>query len=96
MPAGIVDLLVVSEHVLRYEPGEIAFVENVAAGEAFKRETVRKNATLNSTLTSTLSSIQTERDRQTSDRFNCSSRCRTPRIRAHLPESAVRLPTVRW
>ena len=70
MPAGIVDLLVVREHVLRYEPGEIAFVENVAAGEAFKRETVRKNATLNSTLASTLSSSQTERDRQTSDRFN--------------------------
>lgn len=70
MPAGIVDLLVVREHVLRYEPGEIAFVENVAAGEAFKRETVRKNATLNSTLTSTFSSSQTERDLQTSDRFN--------------------------
>lgn len=70
MPAGIVDLLVVREHVLRYEPGEIAFVENVAAGEVFKRETVRKNATLNSTLTSTLSSSQTKRDLQTSDRFN--------------------------
>src|SRR5260370_28894391 len=32
-PAGIADLLVVREHVLRYEAGEIAFVENVAAGE---------------------------------------------------------------
>jgi hypothetical protein len=70
MPAGIVDLLVVREHVLRYEPGEIAFVENVAAGEVFKRETVRKNATLNSTLVATFSSSQTERDLQTSDRFN--------------------------
>ena len=70
MPAGIVDLLVVREHVIRYEPGEIAFVENVAAGEVFKRETVRKNATLNSTLIATLSSSQTERDLQTSDRFN--------------------------
>jgi hypothetical protein len=70
MPAGIVDLLVVREHVLRYEPGEIAFVENVAAGEAFKRQTVRKNTTQNSTLTSTFSSSQTERDLQTSDRFN--------------------------
>ena len=70
MPAGIADLLVVREHVLRYEPGEIAFVENVAAGEVFKRETTRKNATLNSTLTSTFSSSQTERDLQTSDRFN--------------------------
>lgn len=70
MPAGIADLLVVREHVLRYEPGEIAFVENAAAGEVFKRETVRKNATLNSTFNSTLSSSQTERDLQTSDRFN--------------------------
>jgi hypothetical protein len=70
MPAGIADLLVVREHVLRYEPGEIAFVENVAAGEAFRRQTIRKNTSQNSTLTSTFSSSQTERDLQTSDRFN--------------------------
>ena len=70
VPAGIADLLLVREHVLRYEPGEIAFVENVAAGEVFKRETVRKSATLNSSSTSTFTSNQTERDLQTSDRFN--------------------------
>ena len=69
-PAGIADLLVVREHVLRYEPGEIAFVENVAAGETFKRQTVRKNTTDNSTLTTNFSGSQTERDLQISDRFN--------------------------
>ncbi|MFM0260264.1 hypothetical protein [Paraburkholderia sediminicola] len=70
MPAGIADLLVVREHALRYESGEIAFVENVAAGELFKRQTVRKNTSQNSTLTSIFSGSQTERDLQTSDRFN--------------------------
>jgi hypothetical protein len=69
-PAGIADLLVVREHVLRYEPSEIAFVENVAVGESFKRQTLRKNTTVNSTLTATFSGSETERDLQVSDRFN--------------------------
>jgi hypothetical protein len=69
-PAGIADLLVVREHVLRYEAGEIAFVENVAAGETFNRVTVRKNTTENSTLTTTFSGSETERDLQVSDRFS--------------------------
>ncbi len=68
-PAGIADLLVVREHALRYEPGEIAFVENVARGETFKRHTGRKTTTENSTLTTTFSSSETERDLQTTDRF---------------------------
>ena len=68
-PAGIADLLVVREHVLGYEPGEIAFVENVARGETFKRHTRRKNVTENSTLVTTFSSSQTEHDLQTTDRF---------------------------
>jgi hypothetical protein len=69
-PAGIADLLVVREHVLRYEPGEIAFVENVAQGESFKRQTQRKNTIENSTLTTTFSGSETERDLQSTDRFN--------------------------
>ena len=56
--------------MLRYEAGEIAFVENVAAGETFNRKTVRKNTTENSTLTATFSGSETERDLQVSDRFN--------------------------
>ncbi len=70
LPAGIADLLVVREHVLRYESGEIAFVENIAKGETFKRQTQRKNTTENSTLTTTISGSQTERDLQSSDRFS--------------------------
>lgn len=68
-PAGIADLLVVREHALGYEPGEIAFVENVARGEIFKRNTGRKTTTENSTLTTTISASETERDLQTTDRF---------------------------
>ena len=68
-PAGIADLLVVREHALRYEPVEIAFVENIARGETFKRHTNRKTTTENSTLTTTVSSSETERDLQTTDRF---------------------------
>ena len=69
-PAGIADLLVVRENVLHYEPGEIAFIENVAAAETLERRTQRKNLTENSTLTTSFSSSETERDLQVSDRFN--------------------------
>jgi len=68
-PAGIADLLVVRQHVLGYEPGEIAFVENVAVGETLKRHTRRMDATESSTLTTTITSAETERDLQSTDRF---------------------------
>ncbi len=70
MPAGIADLLVVREHVLRYEPGEIAYVENVAKKELLKRVTNRKETSESSTLTTTTLATQTEHDLQTSNRFD--------------------------
>lgn len=73
VPAGIADLLVVREHVVRYEPGEIAFVENVARGELLKRRTHRKDTTENSTLTTTSSSTETQRDLQATSRFDLQS-----------------------
>jgi hypothetical protein len=88
-PAGIADLLVVREHVLRYEPGEIAFVENVAAGETFSRQTVRKNTTENSTLTTTFSGSQTERDLQVADRFNLQAQAQTAVNDSSAPGSST-------
>jgi hypothetical protein len=69
-PAGIADLLVVREHVVSYEPGEIAFIENVAKGETFKRQTQRRDTTETSTLTTTTSGSETQRDLQSTDRFS--------------------------
>ena len=64
------DLLVVREHTLRYEPGEIAYFENVSKGEVFKRRTSRKETTVNSSTTTTLSTSETQRNIQSTSRFD--------------------------
>jgi hypothetical protein len=72
-PAGIADLLVVREHVLRYERGEIAFVENVAKGESLKRQTHRKDTTEDSILTTTSFGREAQRDLQATNRLDLQS-----------------------
>ena len=69
-PAGVADLLVVREHVLRYEPGEVAYVENVAAGEDFQRSTKRTNTTQTTITTEQSTSSTQERDTQATSRFD--------------------------
>jgi hypothetical protein len=73
VPTGIADLLVVREHVVRYELGEIAFVENVAKGESFKRQTHRKDTTEDSNLTTTAFGSETVSDVQSTDHFDLQS-----------------------
>ncbi|HTU45901.1 MAG TPA: hypothetical protein VMF91_12610 [Bryobacteraceae bacterium] len=69
-PAGIADLLVVRQHVLRYEPGEVAYVENVAAGEDFQRVTKRLQATQTTVTVTQTTSSSNERDTQATSRFD--------------------------
>src|SRR5439155_16343462 len=44
-PVGVGDLLMVREHVLRYEGGDLAHVENVLKSETLSRETRRLERT---------------------------------------------------
>ena len=69
-PAGIADLLVVRQHVLRYEPGEVAYVENVAAAEDFHRRTKRANATQTTVTVDQTTTSSQERDTQATSRFD--------------------------
>lgn len=69
-PAGVADLLVVRQHTVRYEPGEIAYVENVAAGEDFTRLSKRLQATQTTVTVTQTSSSSTERDTQATSRFD--------------------------
>ncbi len=68
-PAGVADLLVTRHHTLRYEPGEVAHVENVARGEALTRETRRLDSSETTTVVTTDITVEDERDQQSTGRF---------------------------
>ncbi len=69
-PAGIGDLLVARQHTVRYEPGEMAHVENVAKGESLVRETRRLDTTETTLVQETESIRDDQRDLQTTGRFD--------------------------
>lgn len=58
-PVGVADLLVVKQHIYRYEPGEIARIENILAGET--RKHIQKHGLSNERETF----LQTEKEEQT-------------------------------
>jgi len=69
-PVGIGDLLMVKQHVLRYEGGEVAHVENVLKSEHLDRETRRFERTETTVLTESETTKEDERDTQSTDRFS--------------------------
>lgn len=69
-PVGIGDLLMVRQHVLRYEGGEVAHVENVLKSEHLDRETRRLERTETTVLTESETTKEDERDTQSTDRFS--------------------------
>ncbi|MDQ4212558.1 hypothetical protein [Microbacterium capsulatum] len=71
-PVGVGDLLLVKEHVLRYEGGELAHVENVLKSEHLDRETRRLERTETTILTEQETTKEEERDTQSTDRFSLS------------------------
>jgi hypothetical protein len=69
-PVGVGDLLLVKQHVLRYEGGELAHVENVLKSEHLSRETRRLDRTETTVLTESETTKEEERDSQSTDRFS--------------------------
>ncbi|RWA97846.1 hypothetical protein [Mesorhizobium sp.] len=68
-PVGIGDLLVVKQQITGYEKSEVAFIENVLAGEKHLRE-VRRLETTEITVTTEHERItEEERDLQSTERF---------------------------
>lgn len=68
-PAGIADLLVVKQQLLRYEPTEVAHIENVLMGERKQRDHKRRRETEQFTLRETELTSSEERELETTDRF---------------------------
>jgi hypothetical protein len=69
-PTGIGDLLMVKQHVLRYEGGDLAHVENVLKSEHLSRDTRRLERTETTVLQETETTKEETRDTQTTDRFS--------------------------
>lgn len=76
-PAGVADLLVVRQHVLRYEPGEVAYVENIGAGEDFERRTKRTDASQTTVFVEQSTTTAQERDTQATSRFDLNHQAST-------------------
>jgi predicted glutamine amidotransferase len=72
-PVGIGDLLVVKQHLKRYELGEISHIENILQGESKKHTTKHTLTNEQTFVTETEKTTETERDLQTTERFELKS-----------------------
>ena len=69
IPLGIGDLKVVKQTLLAYVPGEVAHIENVLKGESRERKHRKLDRTETTLFTSEEEATESERDTQTTDRF---------------------------
>lgn len=69
-PVGIGDLLMVKEHVLRYEGGDLAHVENVLKSEHMSRDTRRLERSETVVFHEAETTREEQRDTQTTERFS--------------------------
>ena len=68
-PVGMADLLVVKYQLLRYERGEVAYIENILKGESSERSVRRLETTEETTVLETETTKEEERDLQSTERF---------------------------
>jgi hypothetical protein len=68
-PVGFGDLQVVKQQIVRYERGEISYIENVMDGEHYDREVQRKEIQEEITVSERERIKEEERDLQATDRF---------------------------
>lgn len=73
VPAGVADLLVVEERLLRYELGEISYIENVMKTEKKERHYRSLDRSFTSYTVTTEATEESERDLQTTQRAEVQS-----------------------
>ena len=71
-PAGVADLLVVKQQLVRYEAADVAHIENVLKGEKKEREHARRRETEEFTLRETEVTTTEERELESTTRFEMS------------------------
>ena len=67
--AGVADLLVVKQHILRYEATEIAYIENIMKGETRSREHRYLDRFEETLLYEKESTVDTEKETESTERF---------------------------
>ncbi len=71
-PAGVADLLVVKQQLVRYEAADVAHIENVLKGEKKEREHTIRRETEEFTLLETETTTTQERELESTSRFEMS------------------------
>jgi len=71
-PAGVADLLVVKQQLVRYEGTDVAHIENVLKGERKEREHTRRRETEELTFLETEITTSEERELESTNRFEMS------------------------
>ena len=71
-PAGVADLLVVKQQLIRYEGTDVAHIENVLKGELKQREHTRRVETQEITFRETETTTTDERELESTNRFELS------------------------
>lgn len=68
-PAGVADLLIVKQQLLRYESADVAHIENVLKGESKEREHIRRRETEELIFRESETTTSEERELSSTDRF---------------------------
>lgn len=71
-PAGVADLLLVKQQLVRYEGADVAHIENVLKGESKEREHIRRRETEELIFRETETTVTDERELESTDRFEMS------------------------
>lgn len=71
-PAGIADLLVVKQQLVRYEAADLAHIENILKGEKKEREHIRRRETEELVFRETEITTSEERELESTNRFEMS------------------------
>ncbi|MGF7213221.1 hypothetical protein GGE65_007858 [Skermanella aerolata] len=69
VPAGVADLLIVKQQLVRYEAADVAHIENVLKGERKEREHTRRQETEQLTFRETEITSSEERELESTNRF---------------------------
>ena len=72
-PLGVGELLIVEQTLQKYEAGEISHIENVLQTESFKRSFRALNRTEQTVFTASATTEESERDLQSTDRYELST-----------------------
>jgi hypothetical protein len=100
-PAGVADLLVVKQQLVRYEAAEVAHIENILKGEKKAREHSRRRETEELTFRETEITTSEERELESTTRFEMSRETSTTikedaSLKAGLTVSGKYGPTVEF